>query len=80
MAGSGAAFSEGLGTVRYVTKEPFRGYTFDPFPTAGELEIAGSGGAKITVTVVDGVTVTLETDVDGDGTVDDTRTVNWADL
>jgi hypothetical protein len=66
------------GTVAYTTRGPFQGFDSVPFPNAGVLEVPGRNGAKMTITAMpDFAHLRVETDLDGDGTVDDTRTISW---
>jgi len=66
------------GTVNFSTPTPLTGMGTD-IPTAGVVLIEGSDGSKITITVM-GVDVLVETDVDGDGTPEDSFTTTWGDL
>jgi hypothetical protein len=63
----------GLGTVSFETIGPF------DFFAAGQVLITGDG-STIDCIALDNVTVILEIDSDGDGTVDDTITTTWFDL
>jgi hypothetical protein len=44
------------------------------------LRIRGADNASITITALDEVTVQLEVDSDGDGSVDATIVTTWAEL
>ena len=63
----------GLGTVSFETIGPF------DFFAPGQVIITGDG-STIDCIAIDNVTVTLEIDSDGDGTVDDTISTTWIAL
>jgi hypothetical protein len=63
----------GLGTVSFETIGPF------DFFAPGQVIITGDG-STIDCIALDNVTVTLEIDSDGDGTVDDTISTTWVAL
>ena len=52
----------------------------DNFPNTGVMRITGANNSNVIFTVISNTTVQLEVDEDGDGVVDDTITVPWADL
>ena len=67
------------GRVSYEVLEPFTGFG-DDHPGAGVLFIEGSKGGNITVTALSNTQVLLEMDYNGDGTVDEIKTVTWDEL
>lgn len=71
-----SAFS---GSVMFATEVELQGTGTD-YAVSGELLITGANGATIHVIVLDGVSVRLELDIDGDGTTDEIRDVAWSDL
>lgn len=67
------------GSVTYDTPVPFQHFG-DGFPFAGELLVTGANNATIRVIAIDAVNVRVETDLDGDGTVDETDDTTWEEL
>ncbi|MHC4408782.1 MAG: hypothetical protein ACYS0E_12485 [Planctomycetota bacterium] len=66
------------GTIYFRTLEPMIG-SGDDYPVSGVIEIRGALGSVTTMTVV-GNEITVETDEDGDGTIDDTFKTTWDEL
>jgi len=67
-----------VGTVAYTTRGPFQGFDSVPFPNAGVLEVAGSHGARMIIYAQpDFAHLRVDTDLDGDGTIDDSRAISW---
>lgn len=64
------------GYANYTTEMTFLGVTGDN-PYQGELMIRGAAGTSVRLTVIDALTVQLDIDTNGDGTVDETRTISW---
>ncbi len=71
-----SAFS---GSVSFETQVALQGTGTD-FAVSGELLITGANGATIHVIVLDGVSVRLEVDLDGDAETDEIVDATWADL
>ncbi len=76
---SGRVALPGQGTVSYGSVQPFTGFG-DSEPDAGVMYIEGATSTSITVTVLSNIQVQLEMDYDGNGTIDETRTVSWDEL
>ena len=66
------------GVIQYSTPVTFAGEGFD-YPSSGSMLIQGLDSAA-RLTAVDNVNVTIEIDVDGDGTYDETLELTWAEL
>ena len=66
------------GVIQYSTPVTFTGEGFD-YPSSGSMLIQGLDSAA-RLTAVDNVNVTIEIDVDGDGTYDETLELTWAEL
>ena len=79
LSSSGRIALPGQGTVSYGSVQPFTGFG-DNAPDTGVMSIEGAMGTSITATVLSNVQVQLEMDYDGNGTVDETRTVTWDEL
>jgi hypothetical protein len=71
-----SAFS---GSAAFTTELALQGAGTD-YAVSGELLITGANGATIRVIVLDGVSVRLELDLDGDGTPDEIVDATWAEL
>jgi hypothetical protein len=69
-----------LAQLRVETLEALRTNAFAENPISGVLRIRGADNASITITALDEVTVQLEVDSDGDGSVDATIVTTWAEL
>lgn len=67
------------GVITYATPVPFQGAGTD-YPFAGEFLVTGANGASIRLIALDSTNVRIETDTDGDGTVDLTEDTTWADI
>jgi len=67
------------GQVTYSTPVPFQG-SGQANPYAGELLIRGANNASIRLIALDEVNILLELDLDGDGSVDETRSLTWDDI
>jgi len=77
MIASGAVQSSRFdGEALYETIVPFAG-SGDSYPYEGVMLITGAANSSIRVTALDVLTVRLEMDYNGDGTVDETRDVTW---
>jgi hypothetical protein len=64
------------GYADYTTEVTFVGVAgFNP--SAGEMLIRGAGGTSVRLVTIDEQSVRLEIDTNGDGTVDETRTISW---
>jgi hypothetical protein len=70
----------GNGRVQIETLDTFTGLLDDDHFSAGKLKITGADDSSVTLTIVDAANVTLDVDEDGDGTVDATLAMTWADL
>lgn len=80
-ASTGTLSGAGLGgTVAYETTTALGGFTFEPNPSRGVIEVRGKGAGAIVITIVDASTVQIEVDLDGDGEADDTQTIEWSAL
>jgi hypothetical protein len=71
--------SELGGIISYSTAVTFQGAGGD-YPFAGQMLIEGADGATIRLIALDAINVRIETDTDGDGTVDFTENTTWADI
>ena len=69
-----------FGRLTVETLEAWRTLAFAEEPISGVLRIIGAGNGSITVTALDEVSVQLEVDEDGDGTVDATIITTWDEL
>ncbi|MBI3771363.1 MAG: hypothetical protein HY272_01460 [Gammaproteobacteria bacterium] len=67
------------GSVTAKTTAPFMGLGVND-PSSGVMVLTGANNTKITMTTIDSTNVRLETDSNGDGIVDDTKTVTWNSL
>ena len=67
------------GIISYTTTVTFQGAGAG-YPFAGELLISGADGGTIRLIALDATNVRVETDTDGDGTVDDTEDTTWDDI
>ena len=66
------------GVIQYSTPVTFAGEGFD-YPSSGSLVVEGLDSSA-RLTAIDNVNVTIEVDVDGDGTYDETLELTWAEL
>lgn len=64
------------GSVRYTTTTIFQGIGTD-YPSSGVMVITGAANSSETVTAVDSISVTIDVDADGNGTVDQTINTTW---
>jgi hypothetical protein len=77
---SGTVDSTDLGgIIDYSTPVTFQG-AGDGYPFAGELLIVGANNASIRLVALDDTNVRLDTDIDGDGEVDESETTTWDDI
>ena len=67
------------GWVNYTVLEPFAGFG-EVNPTSGVMQITGGAGSKVTATAQADGQIRLDLDFDGDGVIDESRLVSWADL
>jgi len=67
------------GWVNYSVLEPFAGFG-EVSPTSGVMQITGGAGSKVTAIAQADGQIRLDLDFDGDGVVDESRLVSWADL
>ena len=67
------------GSVTYDTPVPFQHFG-DAYPFAGELLVTGANDATVRVIALDSTNVRIETDLDGDGAVDETEDTTWEEL
>ena len=68
------------GSVTLTTLAPFVIRDGDANPYTGSMRATGSGGSRLTFTVLDETFVQLDIDADGDGIDEVTLTVEWFDL
>lgn len=69
------------GSITATTVTKFTIYYPDLYPTSGELIVTGANNAKVRLTAVDNTSVTLEYDLDGNGTYEvGPTTVAWSSL
>ena len=71
--------SELAGAVRYETPITFEGSGAN-YPHTGHLLVTGDMGATLLLRTIDDVNVEIDADYDGDGTVDETFMLTWAEL
>ncbi|HEU4619723.1 MAG TPA: hypothetical protein VFV10_16920 [Gammaproteobacteria bacterium] len=67
------------GSVTFETNASFQG-TGDDHPVSGEIVITGAKGGSIDLVVLDGVSVRLNLDLNGDGQIDETSDATWDEL
>jgi hypothetical protein len=68
------------GVISYATTSPFMGLG-GAYPFQGTMVITGANGGTVTlIAQPDGITVTIETDADGDGTPESTEDTTWDDI
>ncbi|RMH13304.1 MAG: hypothetical protein D6698_14180, partial [Gammaproteobacteria bacterium] len=77
---SGKISSTALGGSVTIDINPALEGTGNNDPFAGEALITGANGASIRIIALDAVNVRMQIDLDGDGVVDETRDVTWAQL
>ncbi len=70
----------GLGQITVDTLEAWRTLGFSETPISGVLRIVGLDNGSILVTALDEMSVQLDVDEDGDGTVDATIITTWDEL
>lgn len=82
MAANGGVSSNTLaGSVVYTTPVPFAGNDLaGPFPSSGVMIVRGANNSSLTITAIDGTTVQIAIDEDGDGQPDATLTITWTQL
>ena len=71
--------TELAGSVDYTTTTPFSG-VLGEYPNAGVLVVTGANNASLTLTTIDNVSVQIEADYDGNGSIDETIMTTWAEL
>ena len=71
--------SEVDGAVKYETRVKFEGSGVN-FPHTGHLLITGSEGATLLLRTIDDVNIEIDADYDGNGSVDETFVLTWAEL
>lgn len=71
--------SQLTGIISFTTPVTFQGAGAG-YPFAGELLITGADGGTIRLIALDATNVRIETDTNGDGTVDDTEDTTWDDV
>jgi hypothetical protein len=64
------------GSVRYTTTTTFQGIGSD-YPSSGVMVVTGAANSSETITAVDSISVTIDVDADGNGTVDQTINTTW---
>jgi hypothetical protein len=80
LAASGTVDSTQLdGVIDYDTPVTFQGQGAD-YPFAGELLITGADGGTIRLIATGNNNVTIETDTDGDGTLESSEDTTWDDI
>ena len=80
LAASGTVDSTQLdGVINYDTPVTFQGQGVD-YPFAGELLITGADGGTIRLIATGNNNVTIETDTDGDGTLESSEDTTWDDI
>ncbi len=67
------------GEITYTTPTTFQG-TGTAYPFAGAMLITGANNATVRLIALDEINVRIETDTDGNGTVDATEDTTWADI
>lgn len=67
------------GSVDYQTPVRFQG-TGDSYPDTGEFLITGANNATLRLKAVDEVNIEIDADYDGDGNIDRTFYMTWAEL
>jgi hypothetical protein len=65
--------------IDYDTPVTFQGQGAD-YPFAGELLITGADGGTIRLIATGNNNVTIETDTDGDGTLESSEDTTWDDI
>lgn len=71
--------SEFEGTVSYETPVKFEG-SGESYPHTGELLVTGTNNATLRLITIDDVNIQIDADYDGDGIVDKTWYMTWAEL
>ena len=66
------------GVIQYSTPVTFAGEGLD-YPSSGSMLVTGLDSAA-RLTALDSVNVTIDVDIDGDGTYDETIETTWAEL
>ncbi len=71
--------SEFLGTINYQMPVKFAG-SGESYPDSGELLITGANNATLRLITLDNVYIQIDADYDGDGVIDETFYMTWAEL
>jgi len=79
---NGAVTSSALSsqTVTFSTTTPFIELPNDVYPSSGVLVITGAANAQLRLTAINSSQVRQELDANGDGTFEESKTVNWYSL
>lgn len=79
---NGTLSSSALGgnSVALVTLQAFARNGSDAYPASGQATATGASGAKVLITVIDGATLRIELDADGDGLYEEGTTRSWSEL
>ena len=79
---SGAVASSALASqsISFATTTPFVSLASDYYPSSGDMLITGSASTKVRITALSNTQVRLELDANGDGTYEDSTTLNWNTL
>lgn len=80
LASSGSVDSSELsGSIGFTTPVTFQGSGTD-YPFAGELLLTGANGGTIRLVALDNINVRIDTDTNGDGSIDVIEFTTWADI
>jgi hypothetical protein len=80
LAASGTLASSQLsGSISFTTPVTFQG-AGATYPFAGEMLVTGANGGLVRLIALDETNVRIETDVDGDGTLESTEDTTWDDI
>ena len=80
LAATGTIESSRLaGEISYTTPTTFQGAGV-AYPFAGEMLITGANNATVRLIALDEINVRIETDTDGDGSVDASEDTTWDDI
>ena len=71
--------SEFVGTINYQTPVDFVG-SGENRPHTGELLVTGADNATLHLITLDSVNIDIDADYDGDGVIDETFNMTWAEL
>src|SRR5207248_1732539 len=78
---SGRVFDSIHGYVDATTNAPLFFNTIDQsYPSAGQLTLRGAANKSLRLTAVTATILTVALDLDGDGSYENTATLNWTDL